>query len=88
MVTLGSSQVQTSHTTIVVGTEEDKAADVVHVLEWEEASDDDDERPSKIKLTSAVWNDFDKVRTGEVWKAKCNHCNKKLSATSKNGTTH
>jgi len=83
----GSSQVQTSHATAAVGTEEDKAVDVVNVSEGEEDSDDGG-RPSKRKLTSVVWNDFEKVRVDGVWKAKCNHCNKKLSATSRNGTTH
>jgi hypothetical protein len=87
MATLGSSQVQTSHATAAVGTDEDKVVDVVHVSEGEEDSDDD-ERPSKRKLTSAVWNDFEKVCVDGVWKAKCNHCNKRLSATSRNGTTH
>jgi len=33
MVTPGSSQVQSSHATAVVGTAEDKAMDVVHVSE-------------------------------------------------------
>jgi hypothetical protein len=79
--------VQTSHATATVGTEEDKAADVVHVSEGEENSDDG-ERPSKRKLTSAVWNDFEKVHVDVIWKAKCNHYNKNLSATSRNGTTH
>ena len=40
MATPGSSQVQTSHATAAVGTEEDKAVDVVNVSEWEEDSDD------------------------------------------------
>jgi len=87
MATPGSSQVQTSHATAAVGTEEGKAVDVVNVSEGEEDSDDGG-RPSKRKLTSVVWNDFEKVRVDGVWKAKCNHCNKKLSATSRNGTTH
>ena len=87
MATPGISQVQTSHATAAVGTEEDKAVDVVNVSEGEEDSDDGG-RPSKRKLTSVVWNDFEKVRVDGVWKAKCNHYNKKLSATSRNGTTH
>jgi hypothetical protein len=78
--------VQTSHAIAAVGIEEDKATDVVHVSEGEDS--DDGERPSKRKLTSAVWNDFKKVRVDGIWKAKCNHCNKKLSTTSRNGTTH
>ena len=40
MATPGSSQVQTSHATAAVGTEEDKAVDVVNVSEGEEDSDD------------------------------------------------
>jgi hypothetical protein len=52
MVTPGSSQVQTSHATTAVGTNEDKVVDVVHVSEGEDSYDD--ERPSKRKLTSAV----------------------------------
>ncbi|KAF0899819.1 hypothetical protein E2562_024853 [Oryza meyeriana var. granulata] len=85
MATPGSSQVQTSHATAAVGTEEDKAVDVVNVSEGEEEENSDDGgQPSKRKLTSVVWNDFEKVRVDGVWKAKCNHCNKKLSATSRN----
>ncbi|KAF0908500.1 hypothetical protein E2562_025462 [Oryza meyeriana var. granulata] len=85
MATPGSSQVQTSHATAAVGTEEDKAVDVVNVSEGEEEENSDDGGwPSKRKLTSVVWNDFEKVRVDGVWKAKCNHCNKKLSATSRN----
>ena len=61
MATPGSSQVQTSHATAVVGTEEDKVVDVVNISEGEEDSDDVG-RPSKRKLTSVVWNDFEKVR--------------------------
>jgi hypothetical protein len=54
MATPGSSQVQSSQATVAaVGTEEDKAMDVVQVSEGEEDSDDGG-RPSKRKLTSAV----------------------------------
>jgi hypothetical protein len=43
---------------------------------------------SKRKLTSAVWNEFKKVKMlGEV-KAKCMYCGKKLSAKFKSGTKH
>jgi hypothetical protein len=43
---------------------------------------------SKRKLTSAVWNEFKRVKMlGEV-KAKCIYCGKKLSAKSKSGTKH
>jgi len=57
--------VQTSHATAAVGTEEGKAVDVVNVSEGEEDSDDGG-RPSKRKLTSVVWNDFEKVRVDGV----------------------
>ncbi|WVZ87244.1 hypothetical protein U9M48_033914 [Paspalum notatum var. saurae] len=43
---------------------------------------------NKRRLTSPVWDDFEQVCIDGVWKAKCLHCKKKLSATSKNGTTH
>ena len=44
---------------------------------------------SQRKLTSAVWADFTRVCDDDgVWKAKCKHCDKKLSATSRNGTNH
>jgi hypothetical protein len=43
---------------------------------------------SKRKLTSAVWNEFKRVKMlGEV-KAQCMYCGKKLSAKSKSGTKH
>jgi hypothetical protein len=37
---------------------------------------------------SKVWNDFVQVCVDGEWKAKRNHCSKKLSAVSRNGTTH
>ncbi|CAL5067555.1 unnamed protein product [Urochloa decumbens] len=46
-------------------------------------------RGSTRKLTSAVWKDFKRVCDDDgVWKAKCNHCGKKLSAATRNGTNH
>ncbi|KAL6339971.1 hypothetical protein AAG906_038806 [Vitis piasezkii] len=40
------------------------------------------------KLTSVVWNDFDKIiEDGQVY-AICKHCKGKLKADSKNGTKH
>ena len=44
---------------------------------------------SQRKLTSVFWADFTRVCDGDsVWKAKCKHCSKKLSATTRNGTNH
>ncbi|KAL4561102.1 hypothetical protein LXL04_033264 [Taraxacum kok-saghyz] len=40
------------------------------------------------RLTSPVWKHFVKRKIGEVDKAVCNYCGKKLSAKSKNGTKH
>lgn len=43
----------------------------------------------KRRLTSKVWNDFTQViKDDVVTHAKCNHCNKKLSAVTRNGTSH
>jgi hypothetical protein len=58
-----------------------------------EIDDDEDEEErivtgSKRKLKSAVWNEFTKVEVGSSEYAKCNHCGKKLSGVSKNGTNH
>jgi len=56
--------------------------------------DDDDPEPedtdfgTKRKLTSAVWNDFKKVKVLGVVKAQCLHCHKQLGGSSRNGTTH
>ncbi|KAL5722356.1 hypothetical protein ACHQM5_005889 [Ranunculus cassubicifolius] len=43
-------------------------------------------KPSRLK--SAVWNDFDRVKKGELMVAVCKNCNKKLSASSTSGTSH
>ncbi|KAL5716563.1 hypothetical protein ACHQM5_018233 [Ranunculus cassubicifolius] len=40
------------------------------------------------RLTSAVWNDFDRVRKGDMMVAICKHCDKKLSGSSTSGTSH
>jgi len=40
------------------------------------------------KLTSPVWGHFKKQKIDGVDKAICNYCGKKLSAKSRNGTTH
>lgn len=40
------------------------------------------------RLTSVVWNHFERVRKGETCYAVCVHCNKKLSGSSNSGTTH
>jgi len=57
-----------------------------------EIDDDDEEEEiiagSKRKLKSTVWNEFTKVQIGSSEYAKCNHCGKKLSGLSRNGTNH
>ncbi|KAF6145464.1 hypothetical protein GIB67_032587 [Kingdonia uniflora] len=40
------------------------------------------------RLTSAVWNDFERVKRGDIMVAICNHCTKKLSGSSTSGTSH
>ncbi|KAE8676405.1 hypothetical protein F3Y22_tig00111614pilonHSYRG00082 [Hibiscus syriacus] len=42
----------------------------------------------KRKLTSVVWNHFEKVNVNGEDKAECRYCKKKLGANSKNGTRH
>ncbi|CAL5042226.1 unnamed protein product [Urochloa decumbens] len=61
------------------GTEGD---DIVHLSDGED--EEEDGSGSKRKLRSEVWNDFGRVRVDGVWKAKCHHCGKKLSAVSRN----
>ncbi|PUZ71698.1 hypothetical protein GQ55_2G334500 [Panicum hallii var. hallii] len=55
-------------------------------------SDGEEEAPAapgkRRKLYSKVWNDVVQVCVDGEWKAKCNYCGKKLSAVSRNGTTH
>ncbi|KAL3503069.1 hypothetical protein ACH5RR_037518 [Cinchona calisaya] len=48
------------------------------------------EAPAKKtkRLTSVVWNHFERVRKGEICYAVCVHCKKKLSGSSNSGTTH
>nr|XP_043622006.1 zinc finger BED domain-containing protein RICESLEEPER 1-like [Erigeron canadensis]XP_043622007.1 zinc finger BED domain-containing protein RICESLEEPER 1-like [Erigeron canadensis] len=40
------------------------------------------------RLTSVVWNHFERVRKAEGCYAVCVHCQKKLSGSSNSGTTH
>ncbi|KAM0063229.1 putative transcription factor/ chromatin remodeling BED-type(Zn) family [Helianthus debilis subsp. tardiflorus] len=40
------------------------------------------------RLTSVVWNHFERVRKAEACYAVCVHCQKKLSGSSNSGTTH
>ncbi|KAJ9541543.1 hypothetical protein OSB04_028049, partial [Centaurea solstitialis] len=42
----------------------------------------------KKKLSSDVWNRFEKMMVNGVKKTECNHCKKKLRGNSKNRTTH
>jgi hypothetical protein len=82
-----SSQVPSSQASGVVVVAADTTEDnVVHISDGEEealaASD------KRRKLYSKVWNDFVQVCVDGEWKAKCNYCGKKLSAISRNDTTH
>lgn len=47
-----------------------------------------DEVRRRRKLSSKVWNDFDKQVIGGKTKAICNHCKTKLSAEKNHGTSH
>jgi hypothetical protein len=59
------------------------------VIELEDDEDEDDvEAGSKRKLTSAVWQEFKRVKFNGQVRAKCKYCFKQLSATSTNGTKH
>ncbi|KAK3404892.1 zinc finger BED domain-containing protein RICESLEEPER 1 [Eucalyptus grandis] len=40
------------------------------------------------RLKSVVWNDFDRVKKGDLCVAICRHCKKKLSGSSTSGTSH
>ncbi|KAL1563788.1 zinc finger BED domain-containing protein RICESLEEPER 1-like isoform X1 [Salvia divinorum] len=40
------------------------------------------------RLTSIVWNHFERVRKADAQYAVCIHCKKKLSGSSNSGTTH
>ncbi|KAF3960846.1 hypothetical protein CMV_014475 [Castanea mollissima] len=40
------------------------------------------------RLTSVVWNHFERVRKADICYAVCIHCNKRLSGSSNSGTTH
>ncbi|XP_047334160.1 zinc finger BED domain-containing protein RICESLEEPER 2-like isoform X2 [Impatiens glandulifera] len=40
------------------------------------------------RLTSVVWNHFERVRKADTCYAVCLHCKKKLSGSSNSGTTH
>jgi hypothetical protein len=84
-----SSQVPASEASgaaVVAAGTEGEGDDVVVVSDGEEGQGQDGGR--KRKLRSAVWKDFGLVDDDGVSKAKCNHCGRKLSATSRNGTTH
>ncbi|KAK9088255.1 hypothetical protein Scep_027337 [Stephania cephalantha] len=40
------------------------------------------------RLTSVVWNDFERVKRDDIMVAICKHCKKKLSGSSTSGTSH
>jgi len=63
--------------------EDDQANEVIDVEEEE-----DTDPGSKRKLTSAVWNEFKRVKYMGVVKAKCKYCSKSLSGETRNGTSH
>jgi hypothetical protein len=58
------------------------------VIEVEDEEEDGVEAGRKRKLTSAVWNEFKRVKINGIVRAKCIYCFKQLSATSTNGTKH
>jgi hypothetical protein len=82
-----SSQVPTSQASgaVVAAGTEGEGDDVVVVSDGEEGQGQDGR---KRKLRLAVWKDFGLADDDGVSKAKCNHCGRKLSAISRNGTTH
>ncbi|XP_074290126.1 zinc finger BED domain-containing protein RICESLEEPER 1-like [Silene latifolia] len=40
------------------------------------------------RLTSVVWNHFERIKKADICYAVCIHCNKRLSGSSNSGTTH
>ncbi|KAI5429222.1 hypothetical protein KIW84_034004 [Lathyrus oleraceus] len=40
------------------------------------------------RLTSVVWNHFERIRKADICYAVCLHCNKRLSGSSNSGTTY
>ncbi|KAK9997349.1 hypothetical protein SO802_022035 [Lithocarpus litseifolius] len=44
--------------------------------------------PKRRRLTSKIWNDFDRVKIDGQDRAICKHCQKNLSGSSSSGTTH
>jgi len=56
------------------------------VNEVEDKEEDGVEVGGKRKLTSAVWNDYKRVKFNGTVRAKCIYCFKLPSATSGNGT--
>ena len=43
---------------------------------------------SKRKLKSSIWQDFDRIKINNAWKAKCTWCKKLLGGETRNGTKH
>ncbi|XAR68194.1 hypothetical protein NMG60_11003242 [Bertholletia excelsa] len=52
-----------------------------------EMSNDSPVKKTK-RLTSVVWNHFERVKKADICYAVCLHCKKKLSGSSNSGTTH
>lgn len=40
------------------------------------------------RLKSVVWNDFDRVKKGDILVAICKHCKKRMSGSGTSGTSH
>ncbi|KAI4321794.1 hypothetical protein MLD38_035136 [Melastoma candidum] len=53
-----------------------------------EVSDEASSLKKPKRLTSVVWNHFERIRNSDLCYAICVHCNKKLSGSSNSGTTH
>ena len=66
------------------------AAEIVAPSETQDNVEDRDENSArKRKLTSDVWNEFERItKTDGSQSAKCIHCRKQLVAGSASGTSH
>ena len=68
----------------------DNEGPFVSPTEKEQTQNDDSNvaNSKKRKLTSVVWNHFEKLEINGQEKAKCHYCKKKLAGGSRNGTRH
>ena len=77
---MDNNDVQTNEADIVVD---------VDAPTEENVEDKDDSSAKKRKLTSDVWNDFERITNADgSQNAKCNHCRKLFVAGSNSGTSH